>query len=940
MRRLFSFLAVGLFLLSIGNAHAQFDPNAPVKLDPQVRYGKLENGLTYYIRHNEEPKERASFYIIQNVGAMLENDDQNGLAHFLEHMAFNGTKHFPGKGIINFLEKHGVAFGRNINAYTSFDETVYNLSNVPTTQASLLDSCLLVLNDWSNYLLLTDEEIDNERGVIHEEWRTRRVAGFRLFKKSQPYMFKGSKYAERDVIGSLDVIDNFKYNTIRDFYHDWYRTDLQAIAIVGDFDADEMETKVKNLFSKIPAVDNPKKREYYNIPDNEEPIFTVSTDPEATTSDISIMIKRDAVVPEAKNMDYLRSIYRNNLFNSMMGQRINELLQKENPPFISGSISNGGFMGRFKDAYSISTRCDSKNEATALTAIMTESERLRQHGFTQSELDRAKVNLLNSIETAYKRRDKRNHDSFCREFKSHYIDNDPAPGIEFELDFLKSILPTITLEEMNKLAPSYITPNNRVVIISGAEGEGVKHLSKEETFAIINKIENSKVEPYVDAAAGSSLLAEDALPASKLVSEKPIKELNAVEWTFANGVKVAYKFSELNKDQLMFTSFSRGGESQYKVEDLYSAGMTNNFIGTFGVGDFDAIALQKMLTGKNVSVSPKIGELTEGISGSCSPKDFETMMQLIYLYFENPRFDQTAFNALMQRYENFLKNMSNNPQKIMQDSLSMILTDHHERTLLMNNEYLKKVNMQTMEKIYKDRFQDASDFTFCFVGNIPVEEAKPVVEKYLGALTDKDRKEDWVDHHVDSPKGHTKKDIYLKLSVPKATVNISWSKKVPYSTEGKIYATILKQILDLRYIESVREKEGGTYGVGVSSSLSRYPEGEFGLFAKFDCDPEKADHLKTIIFKELNQIIENGPTQIDLDKAVKNLKKQRGESVQQNGFWLGALRSLYFDNENITAPENFENIVNNVTIKDIQKAANDFVKGANLVEITFRPKAE
>ncbi|MCL3780405.1 insulinase family protein [Prolixibacteraceae bacterium JC049] len=940
MRKNYFISLLGIFLFMSGLVIAQQPQQIPpVPMEPQTKVGKLPNGMTYYIRHNEEPKERASFYIIQNVGAMLEHDNQNGLAHFLEHMAFNGTEHFKGKGIINMLEKHGVAFGRNLNAYTSFDETVYNISNVPTTESTLLDSCLLILNDWSNYLLLTEEEIDNERGVIREEWRTRRTAGFRLAFNSFKEMYKGSKYAERDIIGDLDVINNFEYKTIRDFYHDWYRTDLQAIAIVGDFDADKMEAKVKEMFSKIPAVENPRKREFFEVPDNKEPIFALVTDPEATTSDVTISIKHPTVANKDKNVMYYRQDMVVSLYNAMMRNRISELLQKGTPPFINGRSGFGGHIARTKDFYNIDVTLAPNKFEEGLTAILVETERVKRHGFTAGELDRAKTNMLTNIESAFKKRDKRSHDHFCSMFKTHYLQNEPAPGIEFRYQFAQQVLPTISVEEINTLAPKWLTKENRVYIVTGPEKDDVKHLTKEQVFGIVDKVDKMEIEAYVDEVAATSLIEED-IKGGKVVSTKELKELDAVEWTLSNGVKVVYRFSDLNKDQVLFTSFSKGGASQYSAAELPSASFGTTLMGTFGVGDFDAIAFKKVMTGKKAGVSASVGTLTEALNGNCVPKDFETMLQLIYLNFEKPRFDESAFNAIMQRYKAYFANMQNNPQKIVQDSITRIMNNYHERAQIMDSKYLEQVDLKTIEKVYRDRFQDASDFTFCFTGNVKAEDAKPLIEKYLGALTDKDRTEKWVDHKMELPKGKTIKDIHLSLNIPKATVVIRMGKDIKYTPENKLYASMLKAILDLRYTESVREEEGGTYGVGVGAWVSHYPTSDFNLFIKFDCDPAKADHLRPIIHRELDKILAEGPTQVDLDKVVKNMKKQRAESMQKNNFWLGALKTYYFDNENIAAAENFDNIVDNVTVKDIQKAAKNFIKGADIVEITFRPKAE
>ncbi|MDP4206185.1 MAG: insulinase family protein, partial [Bacteroidota bacterium] len=765
MNRRLSFWFIVLLLgVIVSNASAQYDLKSPVPLDPNVRHGVLKNGLTYYIRANKEPKERASFYIIQNVGAMLENDDQNGLAHFLEHMAFNGTEHFPDKALLNTLEKHGVAFGRNLNAYTFYDETVYNISDVPTTNKAFLDTCLLMLSDWSHRLLLTDKEIDDERGVIQEEWRTRRNAYFRIFQKTAQGLFTGSKYSQRDVIGDLNVIKNFKYNTIRDFYHDWYRTDLQAIAVIGDFDAVKMEEKVKEMFSQLPAVENPKPRPSYEIPGNEKPVFCLATDPEATNSSISIFIKHPAVAPKDKNFGTWKDYIMSRLYNQMFSARISEILQQDNPPFTDASADFGSYIARTRNFYMINVGAKTNEEARALEAIMKENVRVKQHGFTASELERAKANTLTMIESAYNSREKRSNDQYCSEMSRHFLENEACPGIESEFAFYKDLLPKITLEEMNALAPKWLTKENRVIVVSGPEKQGVTHLTEQEALSIIDKVETSTVEPYVDKVASAQLMKE--LPkGGKVVAERKLPEYNAVEWTLSNGVKVAYRYSDLNKDQILFSSVSPGGNSLLAKTDLPSALYTDSMVNGFGVADYDPVTLSKILTGKNVSVNVTLGTLSEGISGSSTPKDFETMLQLTYLYFEKPRFDQTIYKSSMDRTRSMLQNAQNDPQKVMQDSLSLILDNYHPRIVLQNIETLNKVSFDKIKEIYLNRFKDASDFTFYFVGYMKPEEAKPLIEKYLGSLTSIHRKENWVNNKMGLPKGNVVKDIQLKLNV-------------------------------------------------------------------------------------------------------------------------------------------------------------------------------
>lgn len=932
MKLVLCLLTIALTLSTKVNAQQE------LPLDPEVRYGVLPNGITYYIRHNEEPKDRASFYIIQNVGALLETDEQNGLAHFLEHMAFNGTENFPGKGVINSLQKNGVEFGRNLNAYTSYDETVYNISEVPTATDELMDTCLLILHDWCNFLLLTEEEIDAERGVITEEWRTRRTANRRMWNERVNLMMKDSKYTERDVIGSLDVIQNFDYETLRQFYHDWYRTDLQAIAIVGDFDADKMEAKVKELFSPIPAVENPMERYYIDIPRHEEPIFGLVTDKEATSTSVNVTFKHEQTPKDEKGLDYYRLHIIRQLYGQMFNQRIKEVMQKENPPFLNAYSTYTEYVNNL-DVYYIAAGSKTNEEATALRGIMVENERAKRHGFTTGELERAKLNFQTKMESAYKQRDKISNDSYAKEYRDHYLENAPSPGITKELELTEKLLPTITLEEVNQLTDQWISYENMVVIVSGPEGDSITHLTEDEAFTIINEVKASEIEAYEEEIVASSLISE--LPkGSKITSTKTLDVLEAEEWTLENGVRVVYRYSDIEKDRVRLSAISKGGTSLYGVEDLPSAQLSD-LAGDFGLGDYDPTTLAKMLAGKQVKIKPNVGSINESISGSASPKDIETLFQMLYLTFEAPRFDETIFNAIMDQYKAYIENKKNDPRSIMSDLSTPILTDNHPRALLLNEEFINQVSLEKIETIYRERYADANDFTFFIIGNITKEEITPLVEQYIGGLSVMEGNEEWVDHKVSMPKGNLKKDLNIKMETPKSTVKIKYGDApMAYTPENKLYATLLGDILDLRYTEKVREEEGGTYGVGVRCKMSQYPEAKATLSIGFDCDPEKAKDLVPIIYRELELIAKEGPTADDLEKVVVTSQKNRAQSFEKNGFWLNAMKAHYWNDMDVVSPSYHEDIIENITPKDIQKFAKELLKKSSMVELVFYPEED
>ncbi|MEI7422397.1 MAG: insulinase family protein [Prolixibacteraceae bacterium] len=930
--RFFGIALLGILLFSSISNGLIAQPIAP---DPTFRIGKLPNGLTYYIRHNEEPKERASFYIIQNVGALLENDNQNGLAHFLEHMSFNGTKNFPDKGIISSLEKHGVAFGRNINAYTAFTETVYNLSDVPVTHPGLVDSCLLVLHDWSHFLTLSDKEIDAERGVITEEWRTRRTAQFRMQRAFFPVLFKDSKYAVRDVIGDSAIIKHFKYDTLRKFYHDWYRTDLQCIAIVGDINVDNVEKSIKAQFTSIPAVENPLPRTDFEVPFHKETRYVLVKDKESSQYSISIYIKHPEVKPASKDMKYYRDQYLVHLFNAMMGERIQEMLQKGVPPFVGGSVGFGGFV-RGYDVASISATAKPDQQDLALKAIYTEAQRVVRHGFTQGEVDRAKSNLLTQTETRWKQRDKIKNDNYVNDIQAHFLTNEPLTSMDFDWQAIQKILPTITTEELSAKAKQWIVPENRVIIVMGPDKENAKLLSESEAFAILKEVEASDIKPYEDTKVSSSLI-DKPLKGSAVVKTTPLPQFKAVEWTLANNAKVIFRQADYEKDNIALRGISPGGTSLLPVNQLASAMLMPQFLGQFGVGDFDATTLKKMLTGKNVSMSAYLSDLSDNFSGSASPKDFETMLQLLYLQFEKPRFDKEAFQTLKARYAGMVATLANNPQKIMGDSLNLILTSHNPRTKLMTPALIDEISVEQMEKIYRDRLVDAGDFTFFIVGNMDEAAVKPLVEKYIGSLTDLPRKENWKDNNIKGPKGKTEKQIMIPMQVNKATVIVNYNKQAAFDSRSNLLLNIVKGVLNLRYLEEIREKEGGSYGVSVRSTNEHLPKAEKTMQMMFDADPERSAHLKSIIYQEIDKIIANGPTAEDLDKVIKNLQKDREQSKLHNAYWMNSMIVFYQDKINNDDPKNFEQILTTITRDEVKKFTAGFFKTADLVDVVFLP---
>lgn len=930
------FAFIVLFLWSSISLLAQTSENSKtVPLDPNLRYGKLENGMTYYIRSNNLPENRADFYIVFNVGAILENDNQDGLAHLTEHMAFNGTKNFPKKGVLDFLERNGVAFGHNVNAFTSTDVTAYNLNDVPLTNEYVIDSSLLVLHDWSNYVAFEAEEIDAERKVVHEEWRTRRNADFRMRKQLMPTIYQGSQYAKRDVIGSLDVIDNCDYETLRSFYRDWYRPDLEALIIVGDFDAATMEKKVIKMFSEVPKAKNPKERPIYEIPDNKEPLVGIASDPEAQRNSIMVYYKHDIVQPVDKNMDYMRELLVRELYNSMINNRLNEMVQKENAPFIVGySVYTG--MQRSKDAFLLIAYAGDNQIPTALTAVLQENERVRQHGFTPGEFDRAKKDMLRGYEKAFKEKDKQKNNKYVWEYFSNFLTNEPVPGIDYEYAFAEKTLPEISLDELNELPAQWITDENIVVAISGLEKEGVTLPSKEEVLDIIQTTKNTELAPYVDAVLDQPLVANVPSP-SPVVTTQTNDELGTTTWTFENGATVILKKTDFKEDEILFEAYSFGGSSQVDLAMVPSGSMATSVVSQSGAGDYDNISLEKMKAGKVLRLFPTINDYTEGFNGSTSPQDLETFMQLLYLDFAQPRFDQEASDAFLNRIKAWMKNTSTDPRTLANDSISFLMADRNPRKAPMNTDLLNKVKFEEIKTIYADRFRDVSDFRFYFVGNIDEAKLKPLVETYIGGIKADPRSESWYDDQVRPPKENAVNVFEVPMEIPKATVFVNYNNDFTYDAKNLVYLSAIKYMLSLRYTETIREEEGGTYGVGVWTSTTKFPYEGFKLNMKFDCDPERADALKAIVYAEVEKLQTQGPTEKDVNKTIEYFIKTREEQLKENKFWLKSLVSMDMYELNTISAANYNEIVKGMTPQKIQDFSKEIFENSKNVEVVMLP---
>lgn len=933
------FLCLGcLLLIFLSAGFLQAQEMQPLPIDPKVRYGKLDNGLTYYIRHNELPENRADFYIAQNVGSVLEEDNQAGLAHFLEHMAFNGTKNFPENGIDKYLQSVGMRMGENLNAYTSFDETVYTIINAPVDKPNVVDSCLLILHDWSNSLALTDSMIEKERGIIREEWRTRRDASQRLLEKQLQQMFPGNKYANRIPIGSIDVINNFKPEELRAYYKKWYRPDLQAIIVVGDVDVDTVEKTIKTMFSDIPAPVNPAKREYVSVADNDEPIVSIATDKEASSTIIYIYHKYDPMPAQLRSTaaglitDYISAVC-----SQILNERFEALLHQANPPFVYAEAYDGDFMvARTKDAFTIAAIAKEGEIDSTMTALVREMERARQFGFTVSEYERAKINILKQYESAFNERDKQKNSSYTKEYVNHFTEGGYIPGIETEYTLINQIAPNITVEQVNQYLSQVIGEKNIVLALSGPEKEGVVYPTESELLEMFNKARSQKVEPYKEEVNNDPLIPELPAP-GKIVKEEHDGLFDATVLTLSNGVRVVLKPTEYKKDEIQMTATSPGGSFMVGIDDAKNMKVFNSVIGLGGLGNFSAIDLSKKLAGKKVSCSASLGVDNESLNGYASPDDVKTLFELIYLAMTSPRTDNDAYASFENRMKAQLENAKLDPSTALNDTISKVVYNNHPRAVSLEAEDFDKISYQRILDIYKERYGDASDFTFTFVGNLNVDSIRPYIEQYLATLPANGR--------VDKPSpdalpkimnGKLENHFSREMQTPKSSVFQLYSGKSEYNLKNLLTASLLSQILDLVYTETIRESEGGSYGVYAGVSLSDFPKGQTTLQVFFDTDPEKWENMVRIVDEEIQRIATEGPKSEHLTKSRDNMLKRHNERLQENSYWLNVIDSYYF--RGMDAYTNYKETLEGITADDIKKFMSDFISQGNCVEVVMGPK--
>ena len=904
-------------------------------VDPAVRVGKLENGLTYYIRHNEYPKQRAEFHIAQAVGATMEEDHQNGLAHFLEHMAFNGTEHFEGKGIIEYFESIGVNFGGNINAYTSLDETVYRLSEVPTIREGIIDSALLVMHDWACGLSLLEDEIDNERGVIREEWRTGMGASRRMWKNSNMLKYPGSRYAVRDVIGDTAVINNFTYDALRDYYKKWYGPDNQAIIVVGDIDVDQIEQKIKALWADVPARVNRGERPLYSVDDNKEPIVAIVRDKEAQNTRIELEFKKDKLPREIRGTDfaYLQSELLD-LICEMLNNRFSELSMDPNASFTAA----GSFYGetvKEKDAFTAVYIAKQGHEMQAYKDLLTQLEKMRRYGFTNFELDLVKKDLLSYYEKAYNERGTVRNISRAQECIRHYLDGAPMPGEEWEYQTMQQILPTIPVEVLNDIAKQLITDENLIIAFQAPIEAALPNES--EAIELLSAVKSEEIEAPEEKSVRENLV-ENTPKAGKIKKVVSNQVLGTTEWTLSNGIRVIVKPTEFKQDEILFSASSKGGMSLVATEDLVSAAIATDVISVSGLADMSDTDLQQVLTGKNVHLSTSINSNTETIDGGSTVKDLETLLQLNYLYFTASRRDEEAYKMLVSVLESQLANRDKNPKAAFSDSIQMMSSNYSPRTVIFNKSTLERANLDKSLEIYKARFANPADFIFTFVGNInPDDERfKQLVCTWLGGMKTSKNKEVVRDNGVRVPEGINKNYFTRKMETKTASNRIQYtSYDIPYTLANELNMEMIGRILSTRYLESIREREGGSYGVGCGGGLNFYPVNTAYLIMQFDTDPEKQEKLMSIIHEEVNTIVNDGPLAKDLNKEKESMLKDFQEDLEKNSYWDRVLYMNYMYGINYIT--DYKATVEAITAESVQATLKKLLASGNMFEVVMLP---
>lgn len=926
------------FVLLLGGVplvaqETSFALDSVLPLDSKLRKGVFDNGMQYYIRVNRRPEQRAELRLVVNAGSILEDDEQLGLAHFVEHMAFNGTRNFAKQELVDYLESVGMRFGPDLNAYTSFDETVYMLQ-VRTDDSKIFETAFQILEDWAHQVSFESEEIDKERGVVIGEWRSGRGAGARVRDQQFPVLFKDSRYAERNIIGTKEILESFDHDSLRRYYRDWYRPDLMAVIAVGDFDPGVVEGLIRKHFAGLSSPSEPRERWIAQVPDHEETLVSVVADPEISGTSVSIAFKRDPD-PEGTVGDYRRSLVET-LFYGMVNARLSERSQEADPPFLGASIGGGSFV-RSKSVNVLSAGVVQGGLDRGLAALLTEAERARRHGFLESELERHRAEVLRSYEQAYSERDKTNSRRYASEYIRSFLEGEPTPGIEYETELARHVMPGITLEDVNLVARRFLDGSNRVILVTApqASPDSEPVADRESLLLAFNKAAKADIEPYEDKVSEGPLLAE--IPESgRVVERRALTEIEAQEWTLSNGIRVVLRPTNFKNDEVRFTSFSPGGHSLVDDEDHVAAMTATAVLGLAGVGDVDLIELRKALSGKVVRVSASISELTEGLSGMSSPDDLETMFQLIRLYATEPRKSEVAFESFKARMKGMVENRDVQPMTEYRDRIQMIMSQNHFRRRPFTEELLDELDLDRSYAIYRDRFSDLGDFTFFFVGNFELGEIEPLVATYLASLPSSGRVETFRDVGVEPPRGVVEEVVYRGLE-DKATVQLIFSGPFEWSRENRYRLSSLGDALGLELRETLREDLGGTYDVSVGASTTHYPTTRYRITVSFNCASDAVGALTEAVFEDIAELKKKGASDDLVAKIAEFQRRQRETQLRENGFWLRSLRFSYYHGEDPAWILRLEEMISGLGPETIRDAAKLYLNLENYATFVLHP---
>lgn len=929
-----SFLLL-IFLVFTGFTQAVAQEALP--FDPTVISGRLDNGLRYYIKKNGKPENRAELRLAVHTGSLQEDDDQQGLAHFIEHMAFNGTTHFAKNELVDFLELAGTRFGPDLNAYTSFEETVYMLQT-RTDSMELLEKGLLILEDWAGGLSFEPEEIEKERGVVVSEWRSSLSPDQRLQQKSFPILYKGSRYAERLPIGRPEIIETADPETIKRYYHDWYRPELMAVIVVGDFDTTWMETEIRRRFAGLQNPVPARAREDYRIPRHEETRFVSATDKENSFTRIQMAFKHPET-PVTNVAEYRANLLAS-IYNQMLNARLVEIRQQPNPPFTFAYSGYGGDLGDLDNYYLYAFTAED-GVLPGLSSVYTETRRALDHGFVNTELERAKSEILLAAERAFKEQDKTQSARLASGLVAHFLDEVPFTDAGQRLQLIEILLPAISIEDINQLPKQWITDSNRTIIVTGPEKEGVNLPDEAAILATLDSIEALQLAPYVDAVSDAPLLDQE-LGMAQVVGEKQWPDLGVTEWTLSNGITVVLKPTDFQNDQVMFSSYSPGGSSLYPDRDYFNATNTTSIINQSGIGPFSLSELNKKLAGKNVSIGPYISELNEGFGGSASTKDLETMFQLLYLYFTAPRLDTAVLQSYITQQKSILENIMVNPYYYFADEKNKIKYNNHpRRKALPELSDLESLDLEKIGSIYRDRFADAGDFTFVFVGNFELESLRPLLLKYLGSLPTEGRWEKWKNVHADLVEGKVEK-TWVRGAAPKALVEMVWHDDFEYTAENRYAFTSLMSLLRIKLRESMREDKGGVYGVTVRENVSQQPDSTYSITISFNAEPDQVNDLIATAQQEIKSIMEKGADEKDIHKVTETQLQGKIKNLKENSYWLGQLSARYQNElplEGIKL-EALQESISTLNSDVLQQAASRYFGTGNYMQFVLLPEVQ